>query len=184
MMIRQPVLLCAAAYVSTGCAQLIGIEDLPELMGESTPDASIPAADAGIRELIPCMPAEGTYFCYSPDGYPAFEYEGDYQEQTPCKDLFEVFETHDVSYGNQTITLKYLYHGDCGSYARIENAPTSCAAILERTTDHGVSWAWVGEVVEPYLDFAYTQIGNNLDDRRSRAVLICDGEVLQRTDWY
>jgi hypothetical protein len=175
MMIRQSVFTCAAACVAMGCAQIIGIEDLPESM-----DASSPAADA--NDAITCMP-EGVTHCYGP-GYPGFEHEGAYPEDTPCAGEFVTEQRITVDYQGYTIALSYYYHGECGSFARIENAPTSCAAVLERSTDNGVSWAWVGEIVEPGLSYAYTQIGNNLAGRKSRAALACDGKVLQRTGWY
>ena len=191
-MIRQSGFICAAAYAVMGCAKIIGIQDLSESIDATPPaaDASSPAADANtpptdasIPDAIPCMPDTGMSFCYGP-GYPMFEHEGSYPEATPCADAFVVEQRITVDYQAYSITLSYFYHDQCGSFARIENAPTSCAAVLERSTDNGVSWAWVGEIVEPGLDYAYTQIGNNLQGRESRAVLVCDGKVLERTGWF
>lgn len=190
-MIRQFVVTCAAACVSAGCAEILGIKDLPEV-DASTPaadarspaaDARTPMADAGMSDSITCIPEEGLSFCYGP-GYPQFEYEGVYPEDTPCDGMFGISQRLFVSYQSSTITLTYFYHENCGSFARIENAPASCIAVLERSADDRMSWAWVGEIVEPGLNYAYTQIGNNLDRRWSRAVLACDGEVIERTGWY
>lgn len=74
--------------------------------------------------------------------------------------MFGVKQRLFVSYQDSTINLTHFYHGDCGSFARIDNASASCVAILERSTDEGMSLAWVGEIAEPGLNYAYTQIGN------------------------
>jgi hypothetical protein len=176
MLIRHCVLVCAVAHVSVGCAWVIGIEDLPEPIDAGTPDASMP-------EPFTCMPAAEMTSCHSP-GYPMFAHEGSYPEDTPCPLPFEVHERHRVIYRGGEIELTHFYHPDCGSYARIENAPTTCVAVLERSTDLGASWDWVAEIVEPELTFAYTQIGNDLEGRKTRAVLACDGQVLKRTAWH
>ena len=178
-MTPQSLVICATAYVSVGCARILGIEDLPELT-----DASTPAVDASMRDAITCMPDEGMSFCYGP-GYPMFPPEGEgYPEDMLCSGAFKLNQRLIVTYQGHEVTLSYFSLEDCGSFAKIENAPTNCAAVLERSTDDGVSWAWVGEIVEPHLDYAYTMIGNNLDGRKSRAALACDGQVLERTGWH
>jgi hypothetical protein len=162
MIWRQLALICTA-WVSAGCAQIIGIEDLPEQ------DASVPETDM--------------YSDHGP-GYPMFPYEGVYPDDTPCRDRFQLEQVTTGTYQGHTITLKYFYDDDCGSFARIDDAPGSCAVILDRSTDDGMSWAWVRELVEPRLHFAYTKMGNNLEGRISRGALVCDGLVIVRTDWW
>lgn len=162
MLWRRLALICAA-WVSAGCAEIIGIEDLPE-------------QDAD-------MPDPGMYSDHGP-GYPMFEYEGVYPSSTPCRDRFQLQQSTTGTYEGHAITLKYYYHDDCGSFARIDGAPESCAAILDRSTDDGASWTWVRELVEPGIDFAYTRMGNNLEGRVSRAALACDGQVIVRTEWF
>lgn len=162
MVWRQLGFICAA-WVSTGCAQLLGIEDLPE-------------QDAGMSDT-------DMYSDHGP-GYPMFEYEGRYPERTPCSDQFELVQsTAGTHYGHE-IALQYYYHDDCGSFARIENAPEGCAVILDRSTDGGMSWTWVRELIKPGFDYACTKMGNNLEGRVSRGALACDGQVIVRTDWW
>ncbi len=163
MVWRQLALICTAWVSAGGCAQIIGIEDLPEQ------DADIPDP--------------GMYSDHGP-GYPMFEYEGSYPNTTPCRDRFQLAQVTTGTYQDYEITLKYFYHDDCGSFARIDDAPENCAVMLDRSTDGGVSWAWVREFVEPGLDFAYTKMGNNLEGRFSRGALVCDGLVIVRTDWW
>lgn len=160
-MVWQQLVLICAAWGWAGCAQVIGIEDLPE---EGAPGPSM-------------------YSDHGP-GYPMFEYEGMYPNSTPCHGEFDIVRSTSGTYQDQVIALDYYFHGDCGSFAMIENAPESCAVILDRSTDGGESWAWVRELVEPDLDFAYTMMGNNLGERLSRGALACDGEVIVRTEWF
>jgi hypothetical protein len=159
MLWRQLALICTA-WVSAGCAQIIGIEDLPEDISDTD-----------------------MYSDHSA-GYPMFEYEGDYPSKTPCRDRFERVQSATGTYQGYTITLSHYYHDDCGSYARIDDAPEGCAAFLDRSTDDGATWAWVSELVEPDLDFAYTKMGNNLEGRVSRGALVCDRQVIVRTGWW
>lgn len=180
-MIRQ-LILFAVVCLSSGCAQILGIEDLPELVDANTPDARTP--DARTPDAVP--PDARTSYDHSP-GYPMFEYEGNYPNETPCDGLYGVPDTdwrRVATFEGYEITLEYFYHWDCGSFAKISNAPENCAAILERSTDEGNTWAWVSEIVEPGLNFAYTMTGNNLAGRLSRAALSCDGDVIARTEWY
>jgi hypothetical protein len=118
--------------------------------------------------------------------YPRFTYEGSYPTQTPCSGAYQLLQSRTASWGGRTITLKYFYNGGCGSFARIENAPSDCWVILDRTPVHSTaSWSWVEETVDPGDNFAYTKMGNNLNGRYSRGALACGpGSVLARTDWY
>lgn len=123
-------------------------------------------------------------------GYPYYEYEGLYPTQTPCAGDYALPDveggaTLTASHAGQTMTLTYYYHDACGSFARIENAlPERCSAILDRSNNGGQTWDDVVEPVEPGSTVASTQIGNNLDGRRSRAALVCDNILLARTKWY
>lgn len=162
MIWRQLALICAA-WVWAGCAQVIGIEDLPD------------------QDTDP--PEPGMYSDHGP-GYPMFAYEGMYPDRTPCRGQFELVQSTSGTYQDHVIALKYYYHDDCGSFARIEDAPETCAVILDRSTDGGASWTWIRELVEPGLDFAYTMMGNNLEGRTSRGALVCDGKVIVRTGWW
>ena len=159
---RLLALVCAS-WGATGCAQVIGIEDLPE------PDADTPG---------PSMYSE-----YGP-GYPMFAYEGVYPNSTPCRDRFQLQHRITSTYQDREVVLSYYYHDDCGSFARIDGAPERCAAVVDRSIDGGASWTWVREYVEPGLDFAYTMMGNNLEGRVSRGALVCDEYVLARTEWW
>ncbi|MEU9183120.1 hypothetical protein AB0D14_00840 [Streptomyces sp. NPDC048484] len=118
--------------------------------------------------------------------YGTYANEGLYPESTSCAgSYYSPVANHTVSYGGYTITLKYFYNGGCGSFARIENAPTNCSAYLDRSDDGGAEgWVNTSEPVEAGLTYAYTKIGNNLDGRVSRAALVCNDGVVDRTNWY
>jgi hypothetical protein len=117
--------------------------------------------------------------------YGSYANEGLYPESTSCSGSYSSpVPNRTVSYGGRTITLKYFYNGNCGSFARIENAPTNCSAYLDRSDDGGASWVNTSEPVEAGLTYAYTKIGNNLNGRVSRAALVCSGGVIDRTNWY
>jgi hypothetical protein len=118
-------------------------------------------------------------------GFPAFANEGLYPEATSCR--YSLLQSKQASWRGRTITLKYFYNGRCGSFARIDNAPGDCKAYLDRTPDRDTvgGWAFVGETVDPGISFAYTQVGNNLSGRLSRAALVCgSGIVVARTNWF
>lgn len=127
-------------------------------------------------------------------GYPHYRYEGLYPPQTPCSGRYYLPSvrggaTKTATYQGRTITLKYYYNGGCGSFARIENAPSGqCWAYLDRSDDGGRTWDTVTEPVDSGITFAYTKVGNNLNGRLSRAALVCRGStsgiVLARTNWY
>ncbi len=126
----------------------------------------------------------------SSPAYGTFRYEGSYPERTPCKFYLPPVpggatrSAYLAGWGY--ITLKYFYSDGCGSFARIENAPTGrCAAVLDRSTDGGRTHVNVSEPVDPGINFAYTKMGNNLNGRVSRAALVCrPNVVLARTNWY
>lgn len=123
---------------------------------------------------------------YNSAGYPRFSYEGRYPGSTPCSGHFrQVGPTRTASWRGRTISLKYFYSDGCGSFARIDNATPDCWAVVDRTpgTDRS-TWAWVGETVDPGINYAYTKMANNLNGRYSRGALACSGTLLARTDWY
>jgi hypothetical protein len=83
------------------------------------------------------------------------------------------------------MALKYFYSDKCGSFARIENSRPGCVAVLQRSNDGvGRVDGWVSESVDPGITYAYTQMGNNLNGRVSRALLSCEGHDLTQTGWY
>jgi hypothetical protein len=139
------------------------------------------AAFAALAIAVPAQAAPS----HGP-GYPAFAHEGRYPEATPCS--YRLQQSRRASWGGRTITLKYFYSGGCGSFARIDNAPRDCVALLDRSTDGGRTWSWVQETVDPGINFAYTMVGNNLSGRVSRAALACGPsaprKVIARTSWY
>jgi hypothetical protein len=122
-------------------------------------------------------------------GYPKYKYEGRYPEATPCK--YGLNASRTATLGSRRITLKYFYSGRCGSFGRIENAPRNCHVTLDRSADGGRTSSFITETVDPGDNFAYTQVGNNLSGRVSRAALVCDtdpdaptAQVLARTNWF
>ena len=117
-------------------------------------------------------------------GYPRFTYEGSYPEATPCR--YNLQQSKTAIWAGRTITLKYFYSAGCGSYARIDNAPRDCSVFLDRTrySNDVSSHEYVGETVDPGINFAYTKVGNNLNGRLSRAALVCGVPVVARTNWY
>jgi hypothetical protein len=155
---------------------------------DSDPEMDPTEAESG--DLV-----EDEYYTQASPGYPYYQYEGLYPTQTPCSGRYYLPQvsggaTRTASYQGRTITLKYYYHGECGSFARIENAPSGqCWAYLDRSNDGGQTWANVTEPVDPGINYAYTKVGNNLSGRVSRAALVCRGSgssfvVLARTNWY
>ncbi|MDT0309346.1 hypothetical protein RM780_20625 [Streptomyces sp. DSM 44917] len=113
--------------------------------------------------------------------------EGLYPEETSCSGAYGQPDvpggaTRTAQYNGRTLTLRFYYHGDCGAFARVENAPQECSAHINRL--EGNSIVWMRETVDPGLDYAYTMIANNLDGRQARAVLFCGDTALARTEWY
>lgn len=123
-------------------------------------------------------------------GYPHYKYEGLYPTETPCSGRYFLPNvkggaTRTATFEGRKITLKYYYNPGCGSFARVENAPSGrCEAWLDRSDDDGSTWATVKEPVDTNINFAFTKVGNNLQGRLSRAALICNGDLVVRTNWY
>jgi hypothetical protein len=118
-------------------------------------------------------------------GYPRFAHEGVYPEQSGCK--YRLTRSAKGNWAGRTISLRYYYSGGCGSFARIDNAPRDCSVYLDRTPDRDTvgGWDFVGETVDPGINFAYTKVGNNLSGRLSRGALVCgNGTVVVRTPWF
>ena len=114
--------------------------------------------------------------------YGRYAYEGRYPENTPCR--YSLKQSRVASWGGRRITLRYYYSGGCGSFARIDNAPRACTAIIDRSANGGRTWSSVWETVDPGIDFAYTKVGNNLRGRVSRAALACNRHLVARTGWF
>ena len=118
--------------------------------------------------------------------YPRYAYEGRYPDNTPC--TYSLNQSRVATWGGRRITLRYYYSGGCGSFARIDNAPRDCSVWLDRTPDRDTvgGWDYVGETVDPGINFAYTKVGNNLNGRLSRGALVCGPRnyVIARTGWY
>ncbi|MDN3027903.1 hypothetical protein [Streptomyces sp. S.PB5] len=114
--------------------------------------------------------------------YGLYGNEGQYPTTNYCTGTFR--QVGATKYADN-MALKYFYSDKCGSYARIENSRQNCAAVLERS-DNGVGRAdgWVSESVDPGITYAYTQMGNNLNGRVSRALLVCDGHQKAETAWF
>jgi hypothetical protein len=119
-------------------------------------------------------------------GYPRFAHEGVYPERSGC--TYRLQKSTTGRWGGRTIALKYFYSGGCGSFARIDNAPRDCSVWLDRTPDGNTvgGWDYVGETVDPGINYAYTKVGNNLNGRLSRGALVCGPRnlVIARTGWY
>lgn len=142
------------------------------------------AGVAALAALAMAVPAQAAP-SHGP-GYPAFAHEGRYPEATPCN--YRLQQSRTGTWGGRRIALKYFYSGGCGSFARIDNAPRDCVALLDRSTNGGRTWSWIQETVDPGINFAYTMVGNNLSGRVSRAALACGPsaprQVITRTNWY
>jgi hypothetical protein len=128
---------------------------------------------------------------YAGGNYPALGYEGKYPEQTPCR--YAVQQSQKATYKGQTITLRLFYNGRCGAFARIDNAPQGCTVTLWRTqgvatTAAAADQAPIGSISEPIdpgINFAYTQVADNLGGRSAQALLACGGgPAIARTNWY
>lgn len=118
-------------------------------------------------------------------GYPRFAHEGVYPEKSGC--TYRLTRSAKGNWGGRTVSLRYYYSGGCGSFARIDNAPRDCSVYLDRTPDRDTvgGWDYVGETVDPGINFAYTKVGNNLSGRLSRGALVCGkGQVVVRTPWF
>ena len=89
--------------------------------------------------------------------------EGQYPAVSGCAGTFK--QAGPTRYA-EGMALKYFYSARCGSFARIENPRTNCAAVLERS-DSGAGRAdgWGSETADPGIDYAYSKIGNNLNGR-------------------
>ncbi|MGK5637419.1 hypothetical protein ACSNOK_03750 [Streptomyces sp. URMC 126] len=120
-------------------------------------------------------------------GYGTLPNEGLYPGKTSCSGQYHQPNvpggaTKTAVWAGRTITLRYFYSRGCGSYARIDNAPRGCAAHSNRLA--GSSIVWVLETVDPGIDYAYTKVINNLDGRKSKAVLFCNDQRLAETAWF
>ncbi|WP_225652788.1 hypothetical protein [Streptomyces pseudogriseolus] len=135
---------------------------------------------AAVMALLPSSAVHAASF--SGGNYGAYAREGQYPTVSGCAGTFRQIGATRTFEG---MALKYYYSDACGSFARIENARTNCAAVLERSNGGaGRADGWVSETVDSGLTYAYTKIGNNLDGRVSRAILACDGHALVNTGWY
>ncbi|MET9761905.1 hypothetical protein ABZ016_23075 [Streptomyces sp. NPDC006372] len=139
-------------------------------------------AASGAAAVLALLPTSAQAAPYSGGNYGAYGMEGQYPTTSYCTGTFRQVGATKFAEG---MALKYFYSDKCGSFARIENSRANCAAVLQRS-DNGVGRVdgWVSETVDSGLNYAYTQMGNNLNGRVSRAVLSCDGHDLVATGWY
>ncbi|MFG3497393.1 hypothetical protein [Streptomyces sp. NPDC047928] len=140
-------------------------------------------AAAGAATAVALTPFTAQAASFQGGNYGAYAYEGQYPTVSGCAGTFRQIGNTIYAEG---MALKYFYSDRCGSFARIENSRSNCAAVLERSNSG--AWradAWVSETVDPGINYAYTKMGNNLNGRVSRALLTCDGHVIAPpTAWY
>ncbi|MEU1852468.1 hypothetical protein ABZ499_25155 [Streptomyces sp. NPDC019990] len=139
-------------------------------------------AAGGAAAVLALLPTSAQAAPHSGGNYGAYGMEGRYPTTSFCSGTFRQIGATTYAEG---MALKYFYSDKCGSFARIENSRANCAAVLQRS-DSGAGRVdgWVSETVDAGIDYAYTQMGNNLNGRVSRAVLSCDGHDLVATGWY
>ncbi|MGA5899169.1 hypothetical protein [Streptomyces venetus] len=139
-------------------------------------------AAGGAAAVLALLPTSAQAAPYSGGNYGAYGMEGQYPTTSFCTGTFRQVGATKYAEG---MALKYFYSDKCGSFARIENSRANCAAVLQRSNGGvGRVDGWVSETVDPGITYAYTQMGNNLNGRVSRAVLSCDGHDLVATGWY
>ncbi|MGW1884506.1 hypothetical protein [Streptomyces sp. NPDC001970] len=138
-------------------------------------------ATAGAALAVAVSPFTAHAAPFQGGNYGAYAYEGSYPTISACAGTFSLKFQRSF----EGITLKYFYSGKCGSFARIENARTNCAAVAQRSNGSVARVdGWASETVDPGINYAYTKIANNLSGKVSRAVLVCDGHELVNTPWY
>ncbi|MEU0246978.1 hypothetical protein ABZ192_22145 [Streptomyces sp. NPDC006235] len=139
-------------------------------------------AAGGAAAVMALLPTAAHATPHSGGNYGAYGNEGQYPTMNYCSGTFRQVGATKYAEG---MALKYFYSEKCGSFARIENSRPGCAAVLQRS-DNGVGRVdgWVSETVDSGITYAYTQMGNNLNGRVSRALLSCDGHDLTQTGWY
>ncbi len=139
-------------------------------------------AAGGAAAVMALLPTSAQAAPFSGGNYGAYGMEGQYPTTSFCSGSFRQVGATQYAEG---MALKYFYSDKCGSFARIENSRANCAAVLQRSNNGtGRVDGWVSETVDPGIDYAYTQMGNNLNGRVSRAVLSCDGHDLTSTGWH
>ncbi|WP_405593976.1 hypothetical protein [Streptomyces sp. NBC_01092] len=139
-------------------------------------------ATSGAAVMLALTPVTADAEPFSGGNYGAYGFEGQYPTVGGCTGSFRQVGPTKTASG---MSLKYFYSDRCGSYARIDNSRTNCAAVIERSNSGaGRADGWVSETVDAGINYAYTKIGNNLSGRVSRALLTCDGHVLTNTNWY
>ncbi|MFV0137781.1 hypothetical protein ACLGIH_32100 [Streptomyces sp. HMX87] len=139
-------------------------------------------AASGAAAMPALTPAPAQAAPHSGGNYGAYGMESQYPTVSGCAGTFRQIGPTRYAEG---MALKYFYSGKCGSFARIENSRTNCAAVLERSNSGaGRADGWVSETVDRGITYACTMIGNNLHGRVSRTRLACDGHVLTQTGWY
>ncbi|MFC5220207.1 hypothetical protein [Streptomyces coerulescens] len=139
-------------------------------------------ATSGAAAMLALTPVTAGAEPFSGGNYGAYGFEGQYPTVGGCTGTFRQVGPTKTAAG---MSLKYFYSARCGSYARIDNSRTNCAAVIERSNNGaGRADGWVSETVDSGIDYAYTKIGNNLSGRVSRALLTCDGHLLTHTNWY
>jgi hypothetical protein len=139
-------------------------------------------AVGGAAAVMALLPTSAHAAPHSGGNYGAYGNEGQYPTTSFCNGTFRQIGPTKYAEG---MALKYFYSDKCGSFARIENSRPGCAAVLHRSNSSvGRVDGWVSETVDSGINYAYTQMGNNLNGRVSRALLTCDGHDLTATGWY
>ncbi|MGI5430227.1 hypothetical protein [Streptomyces sp. CA-179760] len=139
-------------------------------------------AAGGAAAVMALLPTSAQAAPYSGGDYGAYGMEGQYPTTSFCSGSFRQIGPTKYAEG---MALKYFYSDKCGSFARIESSRPGCAAVLQRSNSGAARVdGWVSETVDSGINYAYTQMGNNLNGRVSRALLSCDGHDLTSTGWY
>ncbi|MDN3266826.1 hypothetical protein [Streptomyces sp. MA15] len=107
---------------------------------------TLPAA-GGAAAVMALLPTSVHAAPHSGGNHGAFAREGQYPTVSGCAGTFrQVGATRSF----EGMRLKYFSSDACGSFARIENARTNCAAVLERSNSGaGRADGWVSETVDP-----------------------------------
>ena len=139
-------------------------------------------AAGGAAAVMALLPTTAQAQPFAGGNYGLYGQEGQYPTTSFCSGTFRLIGATKYFEG---LALKYFYSDKCGSFARIENSRPGCAAVLQRSDNGaGRNDGWVSETVDSGINYAYTQMGNNLNGRVSRALLSCDGHDLVNTGWY
>src|SRR5688572_15317688 len=105
-MLNQRKMRMNVALIALGAVGVLSVGCGPPELGTEMDEA---ASAAEIGNTSQAVSSHGP-------GYPAYLYEGLFPTQTPCSGRFALKQSRTASFGGRTITLKYFYHGSCGSF--------------------------------------------------------------------